>query len=186
MKKTRLLVLLAILTILGFCTLGQKKVIGFLSPNSAAAAPSATTNASKDSQWQIREIHSDGYHGQMVQKQQAATRFVLLEATTEESPFRIGARVGEGGQFEMVVFKNSRQGGYSTIVHEDGQWIFRKRDHGGILFIDLRDHYGQTQVVVHPSRSFFETLTHLKLESVVTFVGPVTLRAVGIGQLRRR
>ena len=55
-------------------------------------------------------------------------------------------------------------------------WIFRKRDHGGILFIDLRDHYGQTQVVVHPSRSFFETLTHLKLESVVTFVGPVTLR----------
>jgi len=55
-------------------------------------------------------------------------------------------------------------------------WIFRKRDHGGILFIDLRDHYGQTQIVVHPSRSFFETLTHLKLESVVMFEGPVTLR----------
>ena len=31
-------------------------------------------------------------------------------------------------------------------------WLFRKRDHGGILFIDLRDHYGVTQVVVHPSR----------------------------------
>jgi len=55
-------------------------------------------------------------------------------------------------------------------------WIFRKRDHGGILFIDLRDHYGQTQIVVHPSRSFFEPLTHMKLESVVTFVGPVTMR----------
>ena len=55
-------------------------------------------------------------------------------------------------------------------------WIFRKRDHGGILFIDLRDHYGQTQIVVHPSRSFFELLTHMKLESVVTFVGPVTMR----------
>ena len=55
-------------------------------------------------------------------------------------------------------------------------WIFRKRDHGGILFIDLRDHYGQTQVVVHPSRSFFEELTHIKLESVATFVGRVTLR----------
>jgi aspartyl-tRNA synthetase len=55
-------------------------------------------------------------------------------------------------------------------------WIFRKRDHGGILFIDLRDHYGQTQVVVHPSRSFFEMLTHIKLESVATFTGRVTLR----------
>jgi len=55
-------------------------------------------------------------------------------------------------------------------------WIFRKRDHGGILFVDLRDHYGQTQIVVHPSRSFFELLTHLKLESVVTFVGRVTMR----------
>ncbi|MEI8242735.1 MAG: aspartate--tRNA ligase [bacterium] len=55
-------------------------------------------------------------------------------------------------------------------------WIFRKRDHGGILFIDLRDHYGQTQIVVHPSRTFFESLTHIKLESVVTFVGCVTRR----------
>ena len=55
-------------------------------------------------------------------------------------------------------------------------WIFRKRDHGGILFVDLRDHYGQTQVVIHPSRSFFESLTHIKLESVVTFVGRVTMR----------
>jgi aspartyl-tRNA synthetase len=55
-------------------------------------------------------------------------------------------------------------------------WVFRKRDHGGILFVDLRDHYGVTQVVVHPSRSFFEPLTHLKLESVVTFTGNVTPR----------
>ncbi len=55
-------------------------------------------------------------------------------------------------------------------------WVFRKRDHGGILFIDLRDHYGQTQVVVHPSRSFFDQLTHLRLESVITIVGKVVLR----------
>jgi len=55
-------------------------------------------------------------------------------------------------------------------------WIFRKRDHGGILFIDLRDHYGLTQVVIHPSRAFFEPLTHMKLESVVTFVGRVAMR----------
>ncbi len=55
-------------------------------------------------------------------------------------------------------------------------WVFRKRDHGGILFIDLRDHYGITQIVVHPSRSFFETVSHVKLESVLTFTGKVTLR----------
>ncbi len=55
-------------------------------------------------------------------------------------------------------------------------WIFRKRDHGGILFIDLRDHYGLTQVVIHPTRSFFEELTHAKLESVITVTGVVTPR----------
>ncbi len=55
-------------------------------------------------------------------------------------------------------------------------WVFRKRDHGGILFIDLRDHYGVTQVVVHPSRSFFEELARLRLESVVTVTGRVTPR----------
>ena len=55
-------------------------------------------------------------------------------------------------------------------------WVFRKRDHGGILFIDLRDHYGQTQIVVHPSRPFFEQLTHLRLESVVTVTGKVVMR----------
>ena len=55
-------------------------------------------------------------------------------------------------------------------------WIFRVRDHGGILFIDLRDHYGLTQVVVHPSRSFFEALSRAKLETVITVTGEVTLR----------
>ena len=55
-------------------------------------------------------------------------------------------------------------------------WIFRMRDHGGILFIDLRDHYGITQVVIHPSRSFFETLSKAKLETVITVVGEVTPR----------
>ena len=42
-------------------------------------------------------------------------------------------------------------------------WVFRKRDHGGILFVDLRDHYGITQLVIHPSRAFFETMTHLQI-----------------------
>lgn len=55
-------------------------------------------------------------------------------------------------------------------------WVFRKRDHGGILFIDLRDHYGLTQVVVHPSRPFFDEVSRIKLESVLIFTGVVTLR----------
>ncbi|MEI7945803.1 MAG: aspartate--tRNA ligase [bacterium] len=55
-------------------------------------------------------------------------------------------------------------------------WMFRVRDHGGILFIDLRDHYGITQVIAHPSRSFFDALSKAKLESVITVVGEVTLR----------
>jgi aspartyl-tRNA synthetase len=55
-------------------------------------------------------------------------------------------------------------------------WIFRKRDHGNLLFFDLRDHYGITQVVFHPSRSFFESATHQRLESVVTIVGKVVKR----------
>ena len=55
-------------------------------------------------------------------------------------------------------------------------WVFRKRDHGNLLFIDLRDHYGVTQVVLQPSRAFFEAATHLRPESVITITGKVTAR----------
>ena len=37
-------------------------------------------------------------------------------------------------------------------------WIHRKRDHGGLLFVDLRDHYGLTQLVAHPGEPGFEVL----------------------------
>lgn len=55
-------------------------------------------------------------------------------------------------------------------------WIFRKRDHGSLLFFDLRDHYGVTQVVIHPSRAFFEAASHQRLESVITVTGKVVAR----------
>ena len=55
-------------------------------------------------------------------------------------------------------------------------WMFRLRDHGGILFVDLRDHYGLTQIVVHPSRSFFPLVEKAHLESVITVTGEVKLR----------
>ncbi len=56
-------------------------------------------------------------------------------------------------------------------------WVFRKRDHGSLLFIDLRDHYGVTQVVVQPDRDFFEMCQHLKPESVITVTGVVEPRS---------
>ena len=56
-------------------------------------------------------------------------------------------------------------------------WVFRKRDHGGVLFIDLRDHYGITQVVVHPDRAFFEEAQHWRSESVITVTGRIEKRS---------
>jgi aspartyl-tRNA synthetase len=58
-------------------------------------------------------------------------------------------------------------------------WIHRKRDHGGVLFIDLRDHFGLTQLVVGPTSPAFETLDRARLESVVTVTGDVVAREGG-------
>ena len=55
-------------------------------------------------------------------------------------------------------------------------WIHRKRDHGGLLFVDLRDHYGLTQLVVHPGAPGFETLERVRPESVVRIDGEVVAR----------
>jgi len=55
-------------------------------------------------------------------------------------------------------------------------WIHRKRDHGGLLFIDLRDHYGLTQLVLHPETPGFEVVERLRAESVIKVDGAVVLR----------
>ncbi len=55
-------------------------------------------------------------------------------------------------------------------------WIHRKRDHGNLLFIDLRDHYGITQCVIDVSSPLFEALEALRLESVITVTGKVVER----------
>ena len=52
------------------------------------------------------------------------------------------------------------------IVRLSG-WVHRKRDHGNLLFIDLRDHYGLTQVVVDTSSPVFPVLEKVRLESVI-------------------
>jgi len=55
-------------------------------------------------------------------------------------------------------------------------WIHRKRDHGNLLFVDLRDHYGLTQCVIDTSSPQFPTLESARVESVVTVTGRVTRR----------
>ncbi|HVU28869.1 MAG TPA: aspartate--tRNA ligase [Sphingomicrobium sp.] len=56
-------------------------------------------------------------------------------------------------------------------------WVHRKRDHGHLLFVDLRDHYGLTQVVADSESAAFETLDRLRVESVVTVEGEVVARS---------
>jgi aspartyl-tRNA synthetase len=55
-------------------------------------------------------------------------------------------------------------------------WIHNKRDHGGVLFIDLRDHYGITQVVVRPESEILDAASRLRKETVVLFEGRVEAR----------
>jgi len=55
-------------------------------------------------------------------------------------------------------------------------WLNRKRDHGNLLFLDLRDHYGLTQCVVDSSHPQFEQASSLRLESVITVTGTVVAR----------
>ena len=55
-------------------------------------------------------------------------------------------------------------------------WVHRKRDHGGVLFVDLRDHYGLTQIVARANSEPLAILEHLRAESVVTIEGEVVAR----------
>ncbi|MEO6360424.1 MAG: aspartate--tRNA ligase [Sphingomicrobium sp.] len=55
-------------------------------------------------------------------------------------------------------------------------WIHRKRDHGGVLFIDLRDHHGLTQIVAAAGSESLKLLDSLRVESVVTITGDVVSR----------
>ncbi len=58
-------------------------------------------------------------------------------------------------------------------------WVHRVRDHGGVLFIDLRDHYGMTQVVADPDSPAFKMAEKLRSEWVVRIDGKVRPRPAG-------
>jgi aspartyl-tRNA synthetase len=55
-------------------------------------------------------------------------------------------------------------------------WVHRKRDHGNLVFIDLRDHYGLTQCVLDVSSPLFKSVEQTRVESVVTVTGKVVKR----------
>jgi aspartyl-tRNA synthetase len=69
-----------------------------------------------------------------------------------------------------------RSDNVKDIVKLSG-WVHRKRDHGQLIFIDLRDHYGLTQVVVDSSNNKFSIIEGLSLESVITISGIVVERS---------
>ncbi|HTQ71607.1 MAG TPA: aspartate--tRNA ligase [Acidocella sp.] len=58
-------------------------------------------------------------------------------------------------------------------------WVHAKRDHGGLLFIDLRDHYGLTQCVFASGTAAFAAAEAVRVESVITVTGEVVARAEG-------
>ncbi|ODT90016.1 MAG: aspartate--tRNA ligase, partial [Sphingobium sp. SCN 64-10] len=68
-----------------------------------------------------------------------------------------------------------READVGTAVRLSG-WVHRKRDHGGVLFVDLRDHYGITQMVAKADSEALRVLEGLRLESVVTIDGTVVAR----------
>ncbi len=69
-----------------------------------------------------------------------------------------------------------RQDDVGQTVRLSG-WVHRKRDHGGVLFVDLRDHYGITQIVADSDSPALPVLDGLRVESVVTIDGEVKARA---------
>ena len=58
-------------------------------------------------------------------------------------------------------------------------WVHAKRDHGGLLFLDLRDHFGLTQCVIAQDSPVFAEAERLRVESVITVTGEVVARAPG-------
>jgi aspartyl-tRNA synthetase len=79
-------------------------------------------------------------------------------------------------QFRTHTCAELRLGHADDVVRLSG-WIHRKRDHGNLLFIDLRDHYGLTQCVIDVSSPLFHTVEDVRVESVVTVTGLVVRRS---------
>ncbi len=78
-------------------------------------------------------------------------------------------------QFRTHTCNDLRKNNVGETVRLSG-WIHRKRDHGGVLFVDVRDHYGLTQCVINPDNAQFSELEYMPNESVITVTGEVLAR----------
>ncbi len=79
--------------------------------------------------------------------------------------------------FRTHTCNDLRLGQVGETVRLSG-WVHRKRDHGNLLFVDLRDHFGLTQCVVDVSSPLFAACETVRPESVVTVTGQVVKRSV--------
>src|SRR5579862_4600102 len=81
-------------------------------------------------------------------------------------------------RYRTHTFGALREGDIGIEARLSG-WCHRIRDHGGVLFIDLRDHYGITQVVADPDSPAFKIAETLRSEWVVRVDGKVRARPAG-------
>ena len=85
--------------------------------------------------------------------------------------------------YEKILWEQSLRGGSELSEKEAGKkvvlsgWLHRKRDHGNLLFIDLRDNYGITQCLIDRDNLNFKELEKTQLETVVQFMGKVVSRS---------
>jgi len=85
------------------------------------------------------------------------------------------------GTFQMHAYRTHvcgelRSSHVGETVRVSG-WVHRKRDHGDLVFIDLRDHYGMVQIVTEVDGPVFNVIESLRSESVVTITGRVVARS---------
>ncbi|MCS6989301.1 MAG: aspartate--tRNA ligase [Chloroherpetonaceae bacterium] len=94
--------------------------------------------------------------------------------TQERALFRA---IAPSAQYRTHFCGELRKSNVSETVKLAG-WVHRKRDHGGLIFIDLRDHTGIAQIVFEPHLSdIFRQVEHLRVESVICVEGAVIARA---------
>jgi aspartyl-tRNA synthetase len=107
-----------------------------------------------------------------------------LEALTwDQSPPKNASFLLKHGPYKETLMHAYRTHDCSALRKADvgkkvrlSGWVHRVRDHGGLLFIDLRDHYGLTQVVVEPDSPKFEAVSRVRSEWVITVSGQVVAR----------
>ena len=101
-------------------------------------------------------------------------------AGTDTSMGRTGGSASHGVQhrYRSHTCGALRRGDIGTSARLSG-WVHRVRDHGGLLFIDLRDHYGITQVVADPDSPAFKTAESVRSEWVIRVDGRVRERPQG-------